>query len=53
MFLLIVFGIIAVVLTFAMLFDRNKRVNHLAEQIEYNERRTKAFDEVTRYNNMN
>ena len=53
MFLLIVFGVIGAVLTIAMLMDRNPRVNKLEEKIEYNERRTKAFDEVTRYNNMN
>ncbi|MBA2175422.1 hypothetical protein H0266_11000 [Halobacillus locisalis] len=50
---MVIFCVIAVVLAFAMMFDRNKRVNKLEEQIEYNERRTKAFDEVTRYNNMN
>ncbi|SFJ28789.1 hypothetical protein SAMN04487936_101538 [Halobacillus dabanensis] len=53
MFPWIVFGIIGAVLTIAVWLDRNPRVKKFEEQIEYNERRTKAFDEASRYNNMN
>ncbi|WP_206663472.1 hypothetical protein [Halobacillus salinus] len=50
----IILGFMGVVLTTAIVIDRNPNSKQIEEQIEFaNENRSKAFEEVDRYYNMN
>ncbi|MCA0972089.1 hypothetical protein LCM20_15890 [Halobacillus litoralis] len=48
----IVLGFTSVVIALAIWLDRNPDKNKLAEKIEHNDRRTQAFEEVSRYHDM-
>ncbi|MCA0972090.1 hypothetical protein LCM20_15895 [Halobacillus litoralis] len=53
MFGWIVLGVLAALITTGLLIDRNRRVKKIEEQVEYNDNRSNAIGEASRYNDMN
>ncbi|WP_158290401.1 hypothetical protein [Halobacillus salinus] len=53
MFVWIILGALVALFTTSLWIDRNRRVKKIEEQVEYNDKRSNAIAEASRYNDMN
>ncbi|WP_176140631.1 hypothetical protein [Halobacillus salinus] len=53
MFVWIILGAMVALFTTSLWIDRNRRVKKIEEQVEYNDKRSNAIAEASRYNDMN